>query len=146
MEATICICDGFNMLLPTAVIAEVISGVSATLEKQPAYPWLLGEVNWRGLTLPLISFEQLLVQRNPRLRGSHIAVMRSQVEVDKIPFYGVPVQAVPASFNFSKDMAVQEGADQGRLDFVAQYARVRGVKVVIPELAGIQSHIASCMS
>jgi chemosensory pili system protein ChpC len=146
IEATICICDGFNMLLPSAAIGEVISGVAAMLDKQPAYPWLLGEVNWRGLTVPLISFEQLLIQRNPRLRGSHIAVMRSQVDTEKMPFFGVPVQAIPASFSLTRETPIQEGADEGRLDFVAKYVRVRGVDAVIPDLPGIETHLASCFS
>lgn len=144
--ATICICDGFNMLLPSAAIAEVVSGVSASLDNKSDFPWHQGEVSWRGLTLPLVSFEQLLIQRNPRLRGSHIAVMRSHSEVDRIPFFGVPIQAVPANFDFPRDMSVEDGNDDGRLDFVSQYVRVRGVNTVIPDLSKIEAHIASCLA
>jgi chemotaxis signal transduction protein len=146
VQASICICDGFNLLLPSAAIAEAVSGVTASLETEAKFPWYQGEVHWRGLVLPLVSFEQLLIQRNPRLRGSHIAIVRSQVEADLIPFFGVPVQTVPTSFDFSRDMAVEEGNDDGRLDFVTQYVRVRGVNTVIPDLAAIESHVASCLN
>lgn len=147
VSASICICDGFNLLLPSNAIAEAVSGVAASLDgSQASFPWYQGEVHWRGMVLPLVSFEQLLVQKNPRLRGSHIAVLRSQVEVERIPFFGVPVQTVPTSFEFSKDMSVEEGNDEGRLDFVSQYVRVRGVNTVIPDLTAIESHIASCLN
>jgi len=56
------------------------------------------------------------------------------------------VQTVPTSFNFSRDMVVEEGDDDGRIDFVMQNVRVRGVNTVIPDLAAIESHIASCLN
>lgn len=146
IDATICICDGFNMLLPSAVIAEVVSGVAASMENKSNFPWYQGEVNWRGLILPLVSFEQLLIQRNPRLRGSHIAIMRSHMAVDRIPFFGVPIQAIPANFEFSQNTPVEDGKDEGRLDFISQYVRVRGVNTVIPDITKIETHIASCLA
>lgn len=146
LDATICICDGFNLLLPSAAIAESVSGVAASLkEGELKFPWYQGDVHWRGLVLPLVSFEQLLIQRNPRLRGSHIAIVRSQVEVDLIPFFGVPVQTVPTAFEFSRDMQVDQSESDGRLDFVTQQVRVRGVDTVIPDLAAIESYVATCL-
>jgi len=43
-------------------------------------------------------------------------------------------------------MVVEEGDDDGRIDFVMQNVRVRGVNTVIPDLAAIESHIASCLN
>lgn len=63
----------------------------------------------------------------------------------RFPFIGVPVQAIPTPFQLTDASQLLELDHQGRLDFIARYFRVRGVDAVIPDLAGILSHLASCL-
>ena len=45
---------GINLLLPNAAIAEV-AGFQEPPETAASSPWLLGEVEWRGCTIPVVA-------------------------------------------------------------------------------------------
>jgi chemosensory pili system protein ChpC len=146
LSAMLCICDGFNLLLPSIAVAEMVSGVAASTEASTEHPWLLGEMGWRGLTIPVLSFEQLLIQRGARLRGSHIAIIRGHVNTEKLPFYGVPLQAIPSSIQIKDQGQLEEMPDEGRLDFAECYVRIQGVAAVIPQLEALEAHVAAGLS
>ncbi len=140
LRSTIGICDGFNFLLPANMVADIQSGVSATpVENAPA--WQRGELAWHGLVIPVISFEQIISNRHARLRGSHIAVLRGTADIDRLPFYGLPTQAMPTEYQLESetDMVVEsisEGFQQ-----VAAAVRVRGVPCIIPDIQKIEAGI-----
>lgn len=144
LAVTLCLFDGFNLLLPSAVIAEIMSGVAARAGTgEGDYPWLVDHMSWREMELPVISFEQLFLQRNSRLRGSHLAVLRGFGKNGKLPFYAVPMQAAPQPFTLNGPGELEELEDAGRLGFVERAVKVRGVDAVIPRLADLEAQLAS---
>jgi|TARA_B110000483_G_scaffold243672_1_gene335282 chemosensory pili system protein ChpC len=138
LGSTIAICDGFNMLLPSNLIADVFSAVSID-QKSGAQPWSIGDISWRGLHLPVISIEQIILHRAPRLRGSHVAILHGTVDTEKMPFFGVPLQAMPHNFNLENQRDVTQRSDHLELDFCAMKVTARGVSAVIPQLEAIEN-------
>ncbi len=140
LAAALCIFDGFNLLLPQLALAEVVSGVAASAEPGEQ-PWQLGDMNWRGQRVPVLSLEQLLIQRSARLRGSHLAVLRGHHDSAALPFYAVPIQAAPSPVSLDSKIPLEELEDKGRVDFALRHIRVRGVAAVIPDLKALEAHI-----
>ena len=142
IKVIIGICDGFNLLLPSEMIADIVSGVNVSAVEEP-YSWQRGNLNWSGMTIPVLSFEQLLRNKPARLRGSHIVVIRGTSDTETLPFYGLPIQAMPNEYRLeSSDELVEEEPAAG-LSQVAVAVRVRGVPCIIPEIAHIEEQIAS---
>ena len=142
INSVIGICDGFNFILPSSMIAEVVSGVSATPVAEPKI-WQRGQLVWHNLTIPVVNFEQIIRGRTPRLRGSHIAVIRGTADVTALPFYGIPTQAMPNEFPVDESMDITIENIPPEISQVTSMIRVRGVACVIPELEQIETQIAA---
>jgi|SaaInl5LU_22_DNA_1037371.scaffolds.fasta_scaffold04807_2 chemosensory pili system protein ChpC len=138
IAGTIGICDGFNLLLPGNLLADVVSAMTITADSAAA-EWSVGELSWRGLTLPVISIEQLILNRAPRLRGSHIAIFHGTVDTEKMPFYGVPMQALPHNFKLARESDLAVRSDELDLQYCAMKVTARGVASIIPDIEGIEN-------
>ena len=156
IETSIAICDGFNLLVPGNLIADVVSaatidtknetlkGSDSDLDSVPSNSvaagqvWSKGMLNWRGLNLPVISIEQILLDRSPRLRGSHVAIFHGTKDTEKLAFYGVPLQAMPHNFKVTAETDVVQRSDDTSLKYCALKVTARGVAAIIPELEAIE--------
>lgn len=143
IKAIIGICDGFNLLLPSDMVADIVSGVNVSNVEVP-YSWQRGNLNWSGMTIPVLSFEQLLHSKTARLRGSHIVVVRGTSDTETLPFYGLPTQAMPSEYRLeSSDEMIIEDVGAKNLAMVASAVRVRGVPCIIPDIADIEERVAA---
>ncbi len=84
-----------NLLLPNTCIAEVI-GVAEMNPVKSTPEWFLGMMDWRGVRIPVISFETMngLPAASPT-RNSRVAVLNGIRGDEKLPFYGVLAQGIP---------------------------------------------------
>lgn len=140
LKSLIGICDGINFVLPANMVAETVSGVSVSPVTDGA-PWLVGNLNWNGLDVPVVSMEQLVLERKPRLRGSHVVVVRGTNDIDALPFYGIPVQAMPNEHQLDSTMEFVEASIPENYNFVTLIARMRGVNCIIPEIEELEKQI-----
>jgi chemosensory pili system protein ChpC len=64
-----------RLLLPNAVVAEVVD-YEAPMKRDDVPDWFLGDLLWRGIRVPMISFERLLGQEfiEPGKRGRCIVL------------------------------------------------------------------------
>lgn len=142
VRSAIAICDGFNLVLPANMIADIVSGVNVITVENP-HSWQRGELLWQGMTIPVVGFEQIIHGQQARLRGSHIAVLRGTTDTDALPYYGLPTQAMPNEYELGSEAEmVQEVVKEG-LNQISCAVRVRGVPCVIPEMAQIEEQIAA---
>ncbi len=83
------------LLLPSAVLAEVIS-YRAPESLYSSTPWLLGWMEWRGISVPLISFEMLCGHADRgAIAGTRIAILNGITGHPKLPFLGLRIQGIP---------------------------------------------------
>jgi len=82
------------LLLPSAAVAEVIRypGKPEPVNNAPA--WLLGRINWRGLELPLVSFEAASGKLLPS-QGRQMAVLNLSSGQGALKFYALLLQGFP---------------------------------------------------
>ncbi len=89
--------EGAMLLLPNAAISEVavINTIKPVSEQAPA--WLAGMMNWRGLFVPLVVWEQYLQPVSPKPDTfKRIAVLNTLTGSKKLPFIGIGLQTIPS--------------------------------------------------
>lgn len=129
--------QGKNILLPNVTVAEVVGYVEPeVLENGPQ--WLLGFFTWRGLRVPVLSFELA----NSQIHGQNavsarIAVLNAETGNPKIPFLAIVVQGIPRMVHITdNDVKVEDDALSPAEQMVISTALG---KAVIPNLSYLES-------
>jgi chemosensory pili system protein ChpC len=83
------------LLLPGVAVAEIVN-YSYPQCPAGAPDWLLGYIDWRKLSVPLLSFELLNGQAMPHATGvPRIAVINNTGVNEAVPFIAIVIQAIP---------------------------------------------------
>lgn len=84
-----------SLVLPNTCIAEVLSfSQPQSLPQSP--DWLLGLMAWRGMSIPVISFQHLAGTENGEMDNfTQIIVLNGLTENSDLPFYGIAIQGIP---------------------------------------------------
>ncbi|MEM7207968.1 MAG: chemotaxis protein CheW [Pseudomonadota bacterium] len=124
------------LLVPNAVVAEVLN--NETLQDSPATApaWQVGQISWRDQTaLPILSFEGVCGEQIPSVEvGANVVVMHSIKPEQKTRYYGLHITDVP-TFEFVDAATLTLAPDQDtNPDFVASRVFVNGIEGFIPDL------------
>ncbi|WP_437879357.1 chemotaxis protein CheW [Pseudomonas sp. LRF_L74] len=127
-----------TLLLPNVALAELIPyrapQVSAGM---PA--WFLGQVAWRDLQLPLLSFEAASDGQAQIGSNARVAVINALGGRDQVKFIALLVQNIPRSLKVDATLArVSVSLSPLELDAV----QIGEAVVKIPDLAGLEQKLA----
>lgn len=132
-----------TLLVPNTAIAELVawqptvSGDSAQLVEGQ-----LGHIEWRGLRLPLVSFEVLGGEQEPDVtEDSRIAIFNRLTATDGARFYAILLQGIPRSTLVDRRLQqVQHAAlRKGEL----QAVEMDGQRMHIPDLEAVEHSLFS---
>lgn len=136
-----------RLLLPNAVIAEVITFVSPDPVATKA-TWLLGKVNWRNYKLPLISIASFagFVGRESLLNVK-IAIFKGLSGNAQLPYLAVLTQGFPKLTTIGPE-TIQIDTVAEKRSGIAMSVRltVDESDVHIPDLDAIESAVAQALS
>ena len=91
------------LLIPAACLAGNID-YSRSEDNYPELDWLLGDIRWRGVQIPLISFERMNKGRFTEFSATNrIAIINRTTKGDQYDFYGIVVQGVPQPLTIIKE-------------------------------------------
>ncbi|WP_160151696.1 chemotaxis protein CheW [Microbulbifer sp. ALW1] len=127
--------DG-QLLVPVDTLSEIIA-LQSPVSAFDAPDWYMGELHWRELRLPLVSFEVMRGNPMPILRSNcRIAVLSSGNADGDLPFFAVVLQGTPRLVRVTPDdLAGREGeCAMGELMHVA----LSGEAAVIPDLGALE--------
>ena len=126
--------SGMNLLLPNTCVAEVAE-YQEPIPAPHAPNWMLGMLMWRGSSIPLISFEQLLGGEQ-LVRGSHVrmAIFNSFSGNRGLPFYAMELQGIPRIVNVRDEDIEQREQQHADLAPVQCRVVVEGDETIIPDL------------
>ncbi|QIL90485.1 chemotaxis protein CheW [Microbulbifer harenosus] len=127
--------DG-HLLVPVDTLSEIIA-LQSPVSAFDAPDWYMGELHWRELRLPLVSFEVMRGNPMPVLRSNcRIAVLSSGNGEGDLPFFAVVLQGTPRLVRVTpEELAAREGeCAMGELMHVA----LSGEVAVIPDLLAIE--------
>ncbi|WOX07154.1 chemotaxis protein CheW [Microbulbifer pacificus] len=127
--------DG-HLLVPVDTLSEIIA-LQSPVSAFDAPDWYMGELHWRELRLPLVSFEVMRGNPMPVLRSNcRIAVLSSGNGDGDLPFFAVVLQGTPRLVRVTpEELVAREGeCAMGELMHVA----LSGELAVIPDLSTIE--------
>lgn len=134
---------GRPILLPNVAVAEIVPWQEPeALEGKPV--WVLGQVEWRGIKVPLISLELMNDDElEDAYQGNRIAVLNGVGESQQ-PFYALSVQGLPRLVRvFPEEMGnEQEATEEKSYDM---YVQVSGERAVIPDLVAVEKELDAVM-
>ncbi len=136
-----------QLLLPNASVAEIVDFQEP--EKSDGFPnWFLGYIRWRGLRLPLVSYDGA---NNPEAtpdtsRSSRIAVTNTIGDQHKnLPFIAFVTEGLPRLMKVTKEeITERDDVILGPADETA--VRVSGEEAVIPKLEQLETLAAEAVS
>ena len=133
-----------ELLVPGSVVAEVIPYLSHTPIDLDT-PWMLGRIPWRGLALPLVSFEVAANVSNHAAIGRRVAVFNTVGGDPALPFYAVFIQAVPRLIQLDHRSLKEVHGDTGS-PLIRNLAEYSGNRIAIPELERLEQQVLSAWS
>jgi chemosensory pili system protein ChpC len=131
---------GKNLLVPNVALAEVVP-MTAVESQGDMQNWMLGTLQWRKQTIPLVSFEAIndepFVEAGDYLR---VAVMNGCQDGDKMPFYAIALRGTPRMARVvEEEVTEQENIDLGIAESMSVV--VDGNEAIIPNLEYIEAQV-----
>lgn len=130
--------DGFNLLLPTVSVAEMVPyEMPFRGDKGPS--WYLGEFYWRNVAVPLISYESMNGEDNPGVSTrARVAILNCTGQSDDLPFLGVVTQGIPRLAQVENEHITETSKEMGH-QFDLMKVQIAAEEAIIPDLPGIES-------
>ncbi|MCF7201008.1 chemotaxis protein CheW [Pseudomonas oligotrophica] len=127
-----------HLLIPNVLVAELIA--YRTPQTAPGLPsWLLGQVQWRDLTLPLLCFEAA-TGGEPRIGpGARVVVLNALGGREHVQFIALLVQGIPRSLKVDAGLPRSE-VPLGPLELDA--VDLGDAQARIPDLVALEQKLA----
>lgn len=128
-----------TLLLPNSAVAELIP-LRAPVSEAGMPRWLLGQVAWRNLNLPLMSFEAAAGGEPSIGSGARVAVLNALGGRAHVKFIAMVVQGIPRSVRLDESLS-RAKAPLGALERDAVLVNDQVAK--IPDLVALEDLLAS---
>lgn len=128
-----------QLLLPNVSIAEVVD-YAGTPAPANGPGWLAGRLDWRGLNLPIISYDGAnggKVTVPGGSRGRIVILNTIGDHHDRVPFMALVTQGIPSQTRLSASQVTQIEGETGSADLMKVQAD--GETAFIPDLAFLES-------
>jgi len=128
------------LLLPNAAVAEVIGHREAKVMADSP-DWLLGEMQWRRQTIPMISFEKAvgLAYEEPKHRA-RICVCNTLSEHSRLPYVGIVSKGIPRLVRVNRDN-IEASEDEQADGLISNRVMVAGETALIPDLDELEKQL-----
>lgn len=127
-----------QLLLPTFTIAEMIH-YRSPLQKvgQEKPKWFLGDLPWRGLTIPMLSFEVITGHNSPKIdNGSQIAIFNNPDINAKLPFFAIPTTGIPHLSRITPE-GILELTNDDLKPYETMRVDIAGDQAIIPNISAL---------
>ena len=135
-----------NVIVPNSLVAEIIS-VKEINESKNSPAWFLGNMNWRGEDVPLLSFESAGGEDIPKVNLNTQAVVLYAVgkggDVVENPYIGLVMSGVPHVSRFTREQITTDIDAQEDHPMVAQKVRINGARVSVLDVDAMVEMVAN---
>ena len=134
------------LMLPNSALVEIVP-VRNIINVANKPRWMLGYLDWRGNSVPLVAFETMDGVRMPSLANPDVraAVVYAIGDDKKIPFMAFLVQGVPQVVNVAAD-EIEVDAETVTHPAVAQKILLKGTQASVVEMAMLEGMIKKVMT
>ncbi len=132
-----------NLLLPNACVAEIIP-YEPLQRVQDTPDWFLGLLGWRGISVPVISFEMLTDERANfsliSVASASLVVVRTVSGSEELPYFSIVAQALPRLMRLSGDQLFETSEPTEATELMK--VRVGEEIASIPDIAYVEQALA----
>lgn len=127
-----------NVVVPNAALAEIVS-LRDVNKISNAPQWVLGKMHWRGVDIPLVSFEAAAEGAGAAMSANQAAVIHLISNDGKAayPYVGISISGVPHISDFSKEQIATDTQERKAHPMVAQRIRINGAAASILDISSI---------
>jgi len=138
--------NGRQLLLPNVTIAEVVDYASTDAPANTP-EWLVGHLNWRGLDLPVISYDAangdtLTIPGDNR--GRIVVLNTISDHHQRVPFMALVTQGIPSQARLTEEQIRRLDGEAGPADLMQ--VEVEGDTAWIPNLDYLESLAADAIN
>jgi chemosensory pili system protein ChpC len=131
-----------GILLPKAAVAEIIP--YEPLQRVEDTPdWFLGLLGWRGVQLPVASFEMLTVERASfslvSVSSASLVILKGLNDQGGLPYYAIVAQTAPRLVDLMEEMLFETGEPAARTE--TDRVRFEDGVISIPDLDYVETAI-----
>jgi len=132
-----------SLLVPNACVAEIISYTElAPVENAPE--WQVGNIQWREIMLPCISFEKLKGETvDAYSQRDRIAIFNTITDNVEKRFYGMIIRGIPRLSRIVQEDLVEE--ERERSEFEKACLQINGEPSSIPDLEAIERMVGKAI-
>lgn len=141
VNALFSVIESGRVVMPDAVIAEIVDFQATHPESDDVPTWYLGRLPWRGMFIPLISLEALNNDSFFRQgRSLKIIVIHGVYNRKTLPYWSYVALETPRMQRLPQDaLQVDEQAVLGMVE--RMHAQFGGEDVIVPDIAKIEHEI-----
>lgn len=137
-----------SIMLPTVSVAEMLPYRTPEqlipMEGKPA--WFLGSVSWRGVMIPMISYEGISGHEMPNIKAvSQMVVLNSTGVHSKLPFLCFPTQGIPRLSRVLPDNIIED-TSQTCDTYDEMAVLVNDVAATIPNVAQLEQALVTLLA
>lgn len=127
------------LVLPNTAVAELVAyrNVQAA-ENSPN--WLLGQISWRDLNLPLLSFETASNDAAVITERARVVIVNAIGGRPKFRFFALLIQGIPRSVRIEANLLSEQ--DETLLPLELDAVRIDGEIAKIPDLIALEQKLA----
>jgi chemosensory pili system protein ChpC len=132
-----------RLIIPRACVAEVVR-YSHPDQIPGSKNWMLGNINWNGRELPVVSFEGAIGKEVPAVTGrTRIVVFYASTGQIKAGFFGVLTQGFPQLVRVNRDV-LKLDSTEGWPDGAPVLCRVKMINEypLVPHLEHLETMLA----
>lgn len=130
-----------SLLVPSVMVAEVLH-ISAIHEADSPRPWVLGGINWRGLSVPVISFEQIVSNLHMgRDDYARAVVFHPLPGYRQDDYFGILTARDPRSIVVGEDLKACALPNSVSGRYIASAVEIRGQVAMIPDIDALATAI-----
>ncbi len=145
INALLSFIEGGRMIIPDALIAEIVDFQPTHAESDDVPTWYLGKLPWRGIYIPLISVEAL--NNDSFFRQSRllkIIVIHGVFNRETMPYWAFVALETPKMQRIQKDALVQdEEAQTGVVEIMK--AQLGDESIIVPDIEKIEKEIVAML-
>lgn len=128
-----------NLVLPSTSLAEIVKNRSDMLV-MGAREGVIGKIQWRGRSVPLVSYEATIGQAIPSYgKEACIAVVFTPSGDASLPYIAFNIQGSPKLAELSDSNVVSVDGEEHAL--VSSYIEIDGAKGIIPNLQALEPFV-----
>jgi chemosensory pili system protein ChpC len=132
-----------NVIVPKTAIAEILS-VKDAMDIANMPEWYVGKMLWRGVNVPLVSFEAAGGDNVKKVNlNTQVAMLYSIKKDTEYPYLGVVISGVPHEADVAEgQITLDEHAMKSNTNpMAAMKARINGAAVSVLNLGAIEAMV-----